>query len=104
MPVKGISKYVRILSSAVRGEKPKPFEATWYRKDGTPCLAEFRACFLRKNGRRVGFQVIIRDITERKKTEKMLKEAKGKSETACENCVSQLIDTMRAQYPTTRFI
>lgn len=69
IPVKEIPKYIQMLISAARGRMPKPFEATWYRKDGTPCVSEIRACFLKNKGKRVGFQVIIRDITKRKRVE-----------------------------------
>jgi len=78
LPVKDVPKYMKMLASAVRGKTPEPFEATWDRKDGTPCTCELRTYIMKNNAKIVGFQVIMKDITEHKKTEKELKESEEK--------------------------
>jgi len=85
LPVKEIPKYKKILASAIRGEMPKPFEATWYRKDGTPYVVEIQPSFLENNDKRVGFQVVIRDITERERVKKALDESEERFRNTFEN-------------------
>lgn len=70
---KDVPKYMKLIDSAARGKVPEPFEVTWNHKDGTNLSAEVRVGFIKENGENVGLQVVARDITERKRAEKMIK-------------------------------
>jgi len=90
LPVKEIPKYKKKLASVIAGKILKPFEATWYRRDGTPYVVEIRVGFLKKNDERTGLQIVIRDITERKRLEKALGDSEEKFRNAFEsanNCM-----------------
>jgi len=68
-----MSTFLKLYSSVASGKLLKPFEATWYHKDGTPFLAEMRVSLLKKGKKTVGFQAIAIDITERKKMEEEIR-------------------------------
>lgn len=73
LPPEDAPKYMELLYSASRGEVPKPFEVTWYHKDGTVYLAEICIGFIKERGKDMGVQVVARDMTERKRTEEKIK-------------------------------
>ena len=75
IPSEEISAYVDVFASLVKGEAPKPLEATWRRKNGALCVLEFRIGFIKENGRIVGIESIARDITDRRKMEEALKDS-----------------------------
>ena len=68
-----MSTFLKLYSSVASDKLPKPFEATWYHKDGTPFLAEMRVSLLKKGKKTVGVQAIAIDITERKKMEEEIR-------------------------------
>jgi len=67
-------KYLKIFNSALRGKAHKPFEVSFYRKDGITIWAESRVNSLKMGGRTI-VQASIRDITERKRAEEKVKQA-----------------------------
>jgi len=67
-------KYLRMLPSTLRGKVPKPFEVIWQHKNGTLHIGEVRLSLMKENGKTIGIQAIMRDITDRKKMEEQLKE------------------------------
>ncbi len=69
-----IPKYLNIFTSLLRGDIPKPFEVTWYSKNGTANFAEIYVNLIKEDGKAVCCQVIMRDITKRKVIENQLKE------------------------------
>ncbi|MFW6121029.1 MAG: PAS domain S-box protein, partial [Petrotogales bacterium] len=74
-----LPKFVKTFMTAIKEkENINPLEFQYIRKDGTKGWAEGRYKLQRKNGRTIGMQVIIRDISNRKKTEEKLKEAHEK--------------------------
>ncbi len=73
-----IPTYLKMFSSFIRGKIFKSYEFEWIHKDGTTRLGEIHAGPMKKGGKIVGFQVIARDITERKKTEEQLRESEEK--------------------------
>jgi len=70
---KDIPKYLKLMISALRGRLPEPFEYSYVRKDGAIGWGEAHVGSLKKNGKTIGYQVIFREITERKKAEESLR-------------------------------
>lgn len=68
-----IPLHLEAFGKLAKGDIPKPYEFVWTGKEGTPHVGEIRVSFLRAEGRRVGIQAIIRDITERKQAEDRIK-------------------------------
>jgi PAS domain S-box-containing protein len=75
-----IPKYVKLIVPALRGKLPKPFEYSYIRKDGTIGWGEAHIGFLKNNGKTVGYQGILREITERKEAEQAVRESQQKFE------------------------
>ncbi len=75
--IKDIPKYIRLFNSIVRGKTPKPFEASYQRKDGTTGWTELNISLLKVGGKR-RILVMQHDITERKKAEEALIESERK--------------------------
>jgi len=70
---KDIPKYLKLMISALRGRLPEPFEYSYVRKDGTTGWGEAHVGSLKKNGKTIGYQMIFREITERKNAEESLR-------------------------------
>ena len=70
---KDIPKYLKLMISALRGRLPEPFEYSYVRKDGTIGWGEAHVGSLKKNGKTIGYQMIFREITERKNAEESLR-------------------------------
>ena len=77
---KDVPKYLKLMVSALRGKIPKPFEYSYIRKDGTIGWGEAHIGFLKKNGKTIGYQAILREITERKQAEQAVRESQQKFE------------------------
>jgi PAS domain S-box-containing protein len=73
--VEDIPKFQEMFMSLMKGESPSPVEFLYVRRDGTIRWAEVHPGLLTKEGNPVGAQVIMRDVTERKKVEKTLQES-----------------------------
>ncbi|MHA2315295.1 MAG: PAS domain S-box protein [Candidatus Hermodarchaeia archaeon] len=76
--LKDIPKYLKIFSSLLMGEVPKPFEFIRIHKDGSKHWGEASVSIMRRYGKITGFQTITKEITERKKTEEALRESEEK--------------------------
>jgi PAS domain S-box-containing protein len=59
-----IPKYVGLFASMIRGRIPKKFEFTFERKDGKQRIGEAHISVMKEKGKKIGFQAILRDITE----------------------------------------
>jgi PAS domain S-box-containing protein len=75
IPAENLSEFLKKVNSFLRGGTPDVLEFVYCCKDGTHLLAEARVGLLKQNGEPSGFQVILRDITERKKAEEALRES-----------------------------
>ena len=73
-----IPRFIKMSYSTARGKVPKPFEVVWLDKNGTEHIGEVRFNLLRENSKITGIQAIMRDITERKKTEGKIKASEEK--------------------------
>jgi PAS domain S-box-containing protein len=76
--MKDVLKYLKLFSSFIRGKKIPPVEFPYRRKDGTICWGEAHPALLKEGGKNVGIQVILRDITERKRDEENLRQSEDK--------------------------
>ncbi|MCJ7424556.1 PAS domain S-box protein, partial [Candidatus Bathyarchaeota archaeon] len=72
--VEDIPKFQSMFMSLMKGESPSPVEFLFVRRDGTSRWAEVHPGLLIRDGKPVGAQVIMRDITERKNAEKLIQE------------------------------
>ncbi|NQT79583.1 MAG: PAS domain S-box protein [Candidatus Aminicenantes bacterium] len=70
-----IPKYLKVLNSLIRGKPPRAFEYKWVHKNGTTRTDELHISIRKKEGKLIGFQIITRDITNRKRAEEALKES-----------------------------
>jgi len=84
--LRDIPKFMGVFNSLIREREPKPFEVAYTRKDGTTGWTELHVGLLKAGGKKLGLQVIQRDITERKRTEEALQ--------AEQNKLQSLIDAM----------
>jgi len=86
-----IPKYMKLFTSTLRGKLPPPIEFVYFRKDGTQRWGEAHSGLMKKDGKTVGFQVILRDITERKKAEETLRESEEKYRTQFEEALDAIL-------------
>ncbi len=73
--VRDIPKYLKLFSDIIRGKIAGLIEFSFLRKDGTLRLGEGQVGLIKVDGKTVGIQLILRDITEQKKTENALLES-----------------------------
>lgn len=72
-----ISRYKQIFQNLLNGEITKPIEIEWTRKDGSPEFSEIHINFLKRDDKEIGFQIIARNITERKRSEEALRQSES---------------------------
>jgi len=89
-PLKYWPKSLAMLLKARKGEQIPYFESMIRRKDGKLIPVESGGQAIFKDGKVVGIQIITRDITERKKLEKRLKEYSEHVEEKVEERTNQL--------------
>jgi PAS domain S-box-containing protein len=73
-----IPKYLKLLNSIIKGNIPEPLEVIYIHKNGNLNTVEAQFALLKEDGRTTGVQVIVRDITERKKAEEALRASEQK--------------------------
>jgi PAS domain S-box-containing protein len=70
--MKDILKFVKLYRSFFRGKTIPLVEFVYRRKDGTIAWGEVHPSLMKEDGKIIGAQAILRDITDRKKTEEEL--------------------------------
>jgi PAS domain S-box-containing protein len=80
MRMDDIPKFQGMFKSLMKGESPSPSEFLYVRRDGTSLWAEVHPGLMIKDGYPVGVQAIMRDVSERKNTEKLTQESHQKFE------------------------
>ena len=80
MRKEGIPRFQGMFMSLMKGESASPSEFLYVRRDGASRWAEVHSGLLVKDGKPVGAQVIMRDVSERKKAEKLIHENQQKFE------------------------
>ncbi len=88
-----VRKYVRMFRAVSVGRTPDPFETTWTRKDGTQREGEVRVALMKREGKLLGVQVIVQDITERNRTLEALRDSETQYRSLFENSVLGIYQT-----------
>jgi len=73
-----IAAYFKVLASLIKAKPMRPFEAKWKHKDGSVRWGEIHVAPLKEGRKITGFQAITRDITDRRNTEKALRDSEKK--------------------------
>ena len=73
IPQSELRKAVQALTKAAKGKSVKGLQIMVLRKDGSPVWVEANASPILRGGEVVGSQGIVRDITERKRTEEQIR-------------------------------
>ncbi len=76
--MRDLPKILKLFSSIIKGKNVGPFELEYLHKDGTGIWCEVHVALLKEEIRVVGLIAISRDITNRKKSEELLKESEEK--------------------------
>lgn len=97
---KDLPTYLKLFRAVIQGKIFTPFEFDWVHKDGSIHKGEIHATLMKKNGKKIGIQAVVRDITERKKTEKALQQERDKLKALMEglNRTGMGIDVVDANY------
>jgi len=80
MRMEDIPRFQGMFMSLMKGESPSPSEFLYVRRDGTSRWAEVHPGLLIKDGKPVGVQAIMRDVSERKNAEKLIQKNQQKFE------------------------
>ncbi len=68
-------KYLKLFTQILRGKKIGPIEINLLNNNGENLIVEVNYNVIKQDGKRVGIQAITQDITDKKKTERKLKES-----------------------------
>ena len=85
IPPENLSELTQEVDSFLRGTPPETFELGYCCKDGTHFVAEASVGLMMQNGEPCCLQMILRDITARKKAEAALKKSEEKYRETIEN-------------------
>ncbi|MGB2827524.1 MAG: DNA repair protein RadC [Dehalococcoidales bacterium] len=67
--LRDIPKHIKTFNSVIKGKVPAPFEVAYTCKNGTTSWVEVHVSLLKAGGRKLGIQVLQKDITKRKRAE-----------------------------------
>ncbi len=81
-----------VFNALLRGEVMEPYERVGRRKDGSELIIEIAASLVRdRTGRPHHVQSVVRDITERKRSEAALRESEERFRTLVENAPEAIV-------------
>jgi PAS domain S-box-containing protein len=80
-----IPKYTKMFGSILRGETPEPFTIEWIHKDGAIRMMEVHPGLMKKDGKTIGVQAIIRDVTRCERMDDTFKKSLEKYRMIAEN-------------------
>jgi diguanylate cyclase (GGDEF)-like protein/PAS domain S-box-containing protein len=70
---KSMAKMIAAFTKTIAGQRVPPYEVEGYMQSGEKRIGEMYGTLLRKKSKAVGVVVVLRDITERKRAEELLK-------------------------------
>ncbi len=70
---KSMAKMIAAFTKTIAGQHVPPYEVEGYMQSGEKRIGEMYGSLLRKKGKAAGVVVVLRDITERKRAEELLK-------------------------------
>jgi len=70
---KSMAKMIAAFTKTIAGQRVPPYEVEGHMQTGEKRIGEMYGSLLRKKGKAVGVVVVLRDITERKRAEELLK-------------------------------
>jgi diguanylate cyclase (GGDEF)-like protein/PAS domain S-box-containing protein len=73
LSLKDIPKYLKIFASVISGKNIKPFEISWKHTDGKIYFCELFVSTIKIANKITGLQIVLNDITSRKKIEDLTK-------------------------------
>jgi PAS domain S-box-containing protein/putative nucleotidyltransferase with HDIG domain len=100
-PMSEVPKALEILKYALSGKIVKNFEIDQVKRNGKIVHVEINGRSVKKNGTVIAVQGVIRDITERKRTEEELKESFERLKRTLESTVSALASALEMRDPFT---
>src|SRR4030042_2056155 len=71
---KSMAKMIASCTKTIAGQRVPPYEVEGYMQTGEKRIGEIYGSLLRKKGKAAGVVVVLRDITARKRPEKLIKE------------------------------
>ena len=101
VPAESMARILAAFARLEEGQDAPPYEIEVYAKDGEKRVSEVHSSLVRLRGEVVGIIGIMRDITERKQVEAMLKQSLEKLRSAMEGTVRALASTTERMDPYT---
>ncbi len=69
-----LPKYLKLFARFIRGKLPQGYEFVYYTKDGSRHVGEAHFSFIKQEGKNVGIQAVLRDITKRMKADEEIRD------------------------------
>ncbi len=101
VPPQSMAKILAAFARLEKGQDVPPYEIEVYVKTGEKRISEIHSSLVKQSGRVVGIVGIMRDVTERKQTEEVLRQSIEKLQSAMEGTVHALASTTERRDPYT---